>query len=551
MKELIFFAAAAVVLGLGLAGYSYAQSADDLVVMYTEQGILVIELFPDDAPNHVANFASLTADGFYDQTLFHRIIPGFMIQGGDPNTRTGSGAPESSWGTGGPDANVAAEFNDIMHNRGIVSMARSAHPDSAGSQFFIVHQNANFLDGQYTVFGRLATQESYDTLDAIAFAGTDSNDRPIQPNSVRIIAAEVLTRSQAAASGIDLLDQPSPVRTQQTVTTSEPVDPVFTDENLNLSIIFPEGWVIQTTRGGDLPNIVAVGPLMGVLPPNMAIYVENATGRSLDDVVESKLADLEEYAELGTLEILDQERTTINGREVFLLDAIEDIIIAGQPVDARYQEVTLIASGAIYTFLYSNEAHNFDSSLPLFEESLQSFDVLEADTGPDEASSGIIEELLGSFDAPETDAESEPEPTSESESPFGGGCLIATAAFGSELAPQVQQLRELRDGALVQTDAGSSFMNWFNTIYYSFSPYVADYERENPAFRELVRLSITPAISVLSLLNHVDMDTEAEVVAYGTAVILLVLAAYTAPLLAAFYTLRWTAHRRHASLPHV
>ena len=526
MKGLIFFAAAAVVLGLGLAGYSHAQSADDLVVMYTEQGILVIELFPDDAPNHVANFASLTADGFYDQTLFHRIIPGFMIQGGDPNTRLGSGAPESSWGTGGLDANVAAEFNDIMHDRGIVSMARSAHPDSAGSQFFIVHQNANFLDGQYTVFGRLATQESYDTLDAIAFAGTDSDDRPIQPDSVRIIAAEVLTRSQAAASGIDLLDQPSPARIQQAATTSEPIDPVFTDENLNLSITFPEGWVIQTTRGGDLPNIVAVGPLMGVLPPNMAIYVENATGRSLDDVVESKLADLEEYADLGTLEILNQERATINGREVFLLDAIEAITIADQPVDARYQEATLIASDTIYTFLYSNEARNFDSSLPLFQESLQSFDLLEADT------------------------ESEPESESEPGSPFGGGCLIATAAFGSELAPQVQQLRELRDGALVQTDAGSSFMSWFNTIYYSFSPYVADYERENPAFRELVRLSITPAISVLSLLNHVGMDTEIEVVAYGTAVILLVLAAYTAPPLAAFYMLRWTARRRHASLPH-
>ena len=539
-------------MGLGLAGYSHAQSADDLVVMYTEQGMLVIELFPDDAPNHVANFASLAADGFYDQTLFHRIITGFMIQGGDPNTRLGSGAPESSWGTGGPDANVAAEFNDIMHNRGIVSMARSTHPDSAGSQFFIVHQNANFLDGQYTVFGRLATQESYDTLDAIAFAGTDSNDRPIQPDSVRIIAAEVLTRSQAAASGIDLLDQPSPARTQQTVTTSEPIDPVFTDESLNLSIVFPEGWVIQTTRGGDLPNIVAVGPLMGVLPPNMAIYVENATGRSLDDVVESKLADLEEYAELGTLEILDQERATINGREVFLLDAIEAIIIAGQPVDARYQEATLIASDTIYTFLHSNEAHNFDSTLPLFEESLQSFDVLEeADAGPDETPSDIIEELLGSFDAPETDTESEPESTSESESPLGGGCLIATAAFGSELAPQVQQLRELRDSTLVQTDAGSSFMNWFNTIYYSFSPYVADYERENPAFRELVRLSITPTISVLSLLNHVDMDTEAEVVAYGTAVILLVLAVYTAPPLVAFYTLRWTTRRRRASLSHV
>ena len=103
----------------------------------------------------------------------------------------------------------------------------------------------------------------------------------------------------------------------------------------------------------------------------------------------------------------------------------------------------------------------------------------------------------------------------------GGGCLIATATFGSELAPQVQQLRELRDNKLLQTKSGTSFMNTFNNLYYSFSPVIADYERENPVFREVVKLAITPMITSLSILNYVDMNSEVEVLGYGISLILL------------------------------
>ena len=103
----------------------------------------------------------------------------------------------------------------------------------------------------------------------------------------------------------------------------------------------------------------------------------------------------------------------------------------------------------------------------------------------------------------------------------GGGCLIATATFGSELSPQVQQLRELRDNKLLQTESGTLFMNTFNDFYYSFSPIIADYERENPYFKEAVKLAITPMISSLSILNYVSMDSEAEVLVYGISLILL------------------------------
>ena len=102
-----------------------------------------------------------------------------------------------------------------------------------------------------------------------------------------------------------------------------------------------------------------------------------------------------------------------------------------------------------------------------------------------------------------------------------GGCLIATATYGSELAPQVQQLRELRDNQLLNTESGTSFMESFNDFYYSFSPYIADYERENPVFREMVKIAITPMITSLSILNYVDMDSEAEVLGYGISLILL------------------------------
>jgi len=110
---------------------------------------------------------------------------------------------------------------------------------------------------------------------------------------------------------------------------------------------------------------------------------------------------------------------------------------------------------------------------------------------------------------------------SETESPKGGGCLVATATYGSELAPQVQSLRELRDNKLLQTESGSYFMQGFNDFYYSFSPIIADMERENPVFREAVKIAITPMISSLSILNYVDMDSDIEVLGYGISLILL------------------------------
>lgn len=145
------------------------------VVIDTSHGSIEIRFLPEKAPQHVENFLTLARSGFYDQTIFHRVIPGFMIQGGDPNTK---GMDKSQYGMGGPGHHVKAEFNDQPHVRGAVSMARSQHPDSAGSQFFIVVSDSNFLDGQYTVFGEVVS--GIEVADTIVSQPRDRQDNPLQ-----------------------------------------------------------------------------------------------------------------------------------------------------------------------------------------------------------------------------------------------------------------------------------------------------------------------------------------------------------------------------------
>ena len=136
---------------------------NEVAIIKTTAGELVVEFWTDVAPKTVENFKKLARQGFYDSTAFHRIVKGFMIQGGDPLTRDAQA--EGRWGTGGPGYQVNAEFNDKAHVRGVISMARSQNPDSAGSQFFICLADARFLDRQYTAFGRLIKGD--DVLGAI------------------------------------------------------------------------------------------------------------------------------------------------------------------------------------------------------------------------------------------------------------------------------------------------------------------------------------------------------------------------------------------------
>ena len=155
--------------------------SNEIAVIETSLGNIEFELLEDLAPGHVQNFKDLANSDFYNGTIFHRVIPGFMVQGGDPNTKSDD---RSSHGMGGPGHTIKAEFNDEPHVRGIVSMARSQDPDSAGSQFFVVVKDSDFLDGQYTAFGRVIS--GMDVADKIVDSPRDDRDNPIDRIEMKV-----------------------------------------------------------------------------------------------------------------------------------------------------------------------------------------------------------------------------------------------------------------------------------------------------------------------------------------------------------------------------
>jgi peptidyl-prolyl cis-trans isomerase B (cyclophilin B) len=173
----------------GKSSENNAMNNNEVAVIKTTEGEMVVEFWSDVAPKTVENFKTLAKKGFYDGTCFHRVIKGFMIQGGDPLTKDAS--KEDKWGTGGPGYQIKAEFNDRHHDRGVLSMARSSNPDSAGSQFFICHGSPRNLDHQYTAFGKLIKGD--DVLEKIATTPTHPPDRPnkrIVIESIKIVPAD-------------------------------------------------------------------------------------------------------------------------------------------------------------------------------------------------------------------------------------------------------------------------------------------------------------------------------------------------------------------------
>lgn len=161
-----------------------AEKNPIVTIEMNDGDVMKLELYPDIAPNTVNNFISLVNKGFYDGLTFHRIIEGFMIQGGDPDGN----------GTGGPDYTIPGEFavngfeNNLSHDPGVISMARSQHPDSAGSQFFIMHKTSPHLDGAYAAFGKVT--EGLDIVDKIAGVQTDYSDRPLTPQKIKSMTVD-------------------------------------------------------------------------------------------------------------------------------------------------------------------------------------------------------------------------------------------------------------------------------------------------------------------------------------------------------------------------
>jgi len=475
-----------------------AEQDNSVVVLETFSGDIVIEFFPNDAPNHVDNFLKLTKDGVYDETYFHRIISGFMIQGGDPLSSQ-AGAPMSSWGTGDPGYSIDAEFNDISHERGIVSMARSNDPNSAGSQFFIVHKDSTFLDGQYTVFGRIITQESFETLDRIAELQTLPNDQAIQTNQSILIKVTIKDRSEI----LDILDLKPPTRTNTPPLDLEPE--LYTNNYLGISFYSPVGWLIQSPPKTEpsVPDLVVLGPQTSSSSPAISISIDGTSG-TLTDEINKLQKKIDPLIRQDVLTITDEGKTSIDGVPAYILRATGDFENLNDEVrKIGFSTILFVDDNRVYTIQYTNHLSDYYTHEEAVSEVIKSFKLIHS--GP--ASSENSEMVTNSDEE-------------------GGGCLIATAAFGSEMAPQVQFLREIRDNTVMSTQSGTAFMTGFNQFYYSFSPYVADYERENPVFKEAVKVTLTPLLTSLTLLNYVDVDSEQEMLGYGIGIIMLNIGMY-------------------------
>jgi len=486
-------------------------------------GTFLIEFFPEDAPNTVHNFLKLVESGYYDGIVFHRIIPGFMIQTGDPNTKDPDSDRET-WGQGGPGYQIKEEFNTIQHDRGIVSMARSNHPDSAGSQFFIVLEDSPHLDGQYTVFGRLipGIPSSFHALDLIAALGTDASDRPTNLLESTILTATIL--DPYTSSGLVLADR------NQSIIEKEKREGGAIDHYHNslhkIAFDLPYRWSVTEATGEQFGVILEPTDL----EHNVKAQVEKS-GFIPKVIVTEEKRDSRESAGVSTaffsVQGGDEPKILGNyvfenedGRKAILKTTTQDLQTPDGTVEFKILQLSFINSEYQYSIIYVNVTEWFRYEIGAFLQTVDNFEIMidgkmqpvNFDDGP------IFKQLIA-------DAKAEPEP--ESLPPVRiGGCLIATATYGSELAPQVQLLREIRDNTVLQTQSGTSFMTAFNQFYYSFSPVIADYERENPAFKETVKLTLTPLLASLTLLQHADIDSEYDMLGYGIGIILLNISMY-------------------------
>ena len=287
---------------------------------------------------------------------------------------------------------------------------------------------------------------------------------------------------------------------------------VYKSKGHGVQFQIPLGWTVQEPpkTNAEQPDIVALGPQEdGDYPDSLTLTVRNTNGMTFAQLQTEKINQLQPMIDAGSLALHYSGTDNVNGRDVFSMyaqGAFEDTtnnIFA----DILFAEVMIYDTPKYYSISTSSDKlGGFDKQVQNLETAVYTFAILSEE-----------QKSVGG------DTTQTYPPTAEEQ---GGGCLIATAAYGSEMAPQVQFLRELRDNTVLQTQSGTAFMTGFNQFYYSFSPAVADYERENPMFKEAVKVTLTPLLTSLAILNYVDIDTEQEMLGYGIGVILLNIGMY-------------------------
>jgi len=402
-------------------------------------------------------------------------------------------------------------------------MARSQHVDSAGSQFFIVHEDSNHLDGQYTVFGRLVPGLPQ-ALNHIASLETDDNDAPLNLIESTIITAKILEPYSATG----LLP---PDRNQSVIEKEQRfagVTEVYYNSLHHVKFDIPYRWTVTEAMGKQFAVIIEPDTR---LEHNVKEQIERS-GFVPKVVVTTEPKDPREEAGVSPafFSVQGGEDPKIlsnyvfendDGRKAHLITTTQDLHGTERgTVEFKIIQLTFINSESQYSIIYVNVTEWFRYELNAFLQTVNNFEVMidgkmqpiNFDDNP------VFRQLIA-------DAKAKPVPESLPPARIGG-CLIATATYGSELAPQVQLLREIRDNTVLQTQSGTSFMTAFNQFYYSFSPAVADYERENAVFKETVKLTLTPLLASLTLLQYADIDSEYEMLGYGISIILLNIGMY-------------------------
>ena len=287
--------------------------------------------------------------------------------------------------------------------------------------------------------------------------------------------------------------------------------------NHGIQFQYPLGWNVQEPpkTHENSPDIIVLGPQTSTIPDSLTVTIRNTEGKTFDQLQTEKINVLQPQIDAGGLVLKFTGVDEVSGRDVFSLYAqglfiknSGDSFTPEETIDILFAEVLIYDTPKYYIIsTASDRMDGFDKQIDNLEKAVYTFAILSDELQPNERL------VTGGTNISEVNEE-------------GGGCLIATAAYGSEMAPQVQFLRELRDNTVLQTQSGTAFMTGFNQFYYSFSPAVADYERENPMFKEAVKLTLTPLLTSLAILNYVDIDTEQEMLGYGIGVILLNIGMY-------------------------
>ncbi len=408
-------------------------------------------------------------------------------------------------------------------------MARSNHPDTAGSQFFIVHKDSPHLDGQYTAFGRLVPGLP-NALDDIASLETDVNNAPVNVLEATILEAEVLEPYTSANISIPQKNQSIITKEQR----SAGVTDVYYNSLHHVKFDVPYRWIVDEAEGKQFA--VVIEPDTN-LEHNVRKQIESSgfipkvviTAEELDPRIEADVSPaFYSIADGDDPKILSNYVFQNNdGRKAHLITTAQNLTLMPEQAGAeegtaqfKIIQLTFINSEFQYSIIYVNVEEWFRYELNAFLQTVDNFEIMidgkmqpiNFDSDP------VFRQLI-------IDAKAKPEPEPLPPARIGG-CLIATATYGSELAPQVQLLREIRDNTVLQTQSGTSFMTAFNQFYYSFSPVIADYERENSAFKEAVKITLTPLLTSLTLLQYVDIDSESEMLGYGISIILLNIGMY-------------------------